>query len=108
MSHFTSMCFSSPLKPQVILCDGHGRNVYDRALDILHIQNIQSLILKADDYMNDHALRKSPEEIGAIGVRHRLLFLHRHRPPGPILEVSPLLPLEVEIETTTKTGLELT
>ena len=54
------------------------------------------------------ALRKSPEEIGAIGVRHRLLFLHRHRPPGPILEVSPLLPLEVEIETTTKTGLELT
>ena len=51
------------------------------------------------------ALRKSLEEIGAIGVRHRLLFLHRHRPPGPILEVSPLLPPEVEIETTTNTGL---
>ena len=79
MSHFTSMCCSSPLKPQVLLCDGHGRNFYDRALDILHIQNIQSLILKSDDYVNDQPNNNGPNtKLKNLYVNSIMTWMRHH------------------------------
>ena len=60
MSHFTSMCCSSPLNTQVLFYDGHDRHFYDRALDILSRHNIQYFILKAGDYLHDQPNHNGP------------------------------------------------
>ena len=52
MSHFSSMCLSSPLNPQVLFYDGHGSQFNDRALYIICRHNIQSFILKSGDSMH--------------------------------------------------------
>ena len=49
MDHFSSVCCSSPLIPNVLSYDFHDRHFDDGALNILHIHHIQSLILKASD-----------------------------------------------------------
>ena len=54
MAHFTSMCCSSHLNPQVIFYYGHGSYFDDRALYIFCIQNIQYFILKAGDFVHDY------------------------------------------------------
>ena len=53
MAQCTSMCFSSPLIPQVLFYDGHERNFVDRVLRILQSHPIQYLILKSGDYVHD-------------------------------------------------------
>ena len=60
MSHFASMCCSSPLNPQVLFYDGHDSHFGDRALDIFRKQNIQYFILKSGDYVHDQPINNSP------------------------------------------------
>ena len=60
MSCFPSICFSSPLNPQVFFYDGHGRYFDDRSLDMLRKHNIQSLILKAGDSVHGHPNYNGP------------------------------------------------
>ena len=52
MAHFTTMCCSSPLNPQVLFYDGHVRNFDDGALYIINRNKIQSFIVKAGDYVH--------------------------------------------------------
>ena len=60
MSHFASVCLSSPINPQFILYDVHDIYFDVRALDILRRHNIQSFIIKAGDYMHDKPNNKGP------------------------------------------------
>ena len=53
MSHFPSMCCSSPLNPQVLFYDVRTSHFDDRALNVLRIKHIQYFILKAGDYVYD-------------------------------------------------------
>ena len=61
MSHFPSMCCSSPLNPQVLFYDCHDSHFDDRELDILCKHNIQSFILKADDSVHEQPNYKGPK-----------------------------------------------
>ena len=54
ISHFASMCCSSPLNHQVLFYDGHDIHFYYRALDILRRHNIQYFILNVGDSVHDH------------------------------------------------------
>ena len=54
MSYFSSMCFYSPLDTQVLFYDGHGKHLDDREFYIPWRHNIQSFVLQAGDYVNDH------------------------------------------------------
>ena len=49
MAHFSSMCCSSPLNPQVLFYDCRDIHFDDRTLNILRRHNIQYFILKASD-----------------------------------------------------------
>ena len=60
MSHFSSMCLSSPLNPQVVFYNGHDSHFDDRLLDILCRHNIQSFILKSGDYVHYHTNNNGP------------------------------------------------
>ena len=60
MSHFASMCFSSPLNTQVLFYDGYDSRFDDRALNILHKHNIQYFILKTGDSVHDHPNDNGP------------------------------------------------
>ena len=53
MSHFPSMCCSSPLTPQVLFYDGHDSHFGDIYLNIPHRHHIQSLIIKVGYYVHD-------------------------------------------------------
>ena len=46
MAHFSSMCWSSTLKPQVIFYDGHESHFYDSEFNILHRHHIQTFTLR--------------------------------------------------------------
>ena len=61
MAHFSSMCFSSTLNPQVLFYYGYDRKFDDRTLCIFLRQNIQYFILKAGDYMHDETNYKKPK-----------------------------------------------
>ena len=60
MSHFPSMCCSSPLNTQVLFYDGHDIHFDDRALDILRRHNIRSFILNKGDYVHDQPNNNGP------------------------------------------------
>ena len=53
MSHFPSMCVSSPINYQVLLYDGHDSHFDYRVLNILHRHHILSLILRSGDSVHD-------------------------------------------------------
>ena len=53
MSHFPSICCSSPLNLQVLFYDGHDNHFNDRALDIICIQNIESFIFKSGSSVHE-------------------------------------------------------
>ena len=54
MSHFASMCCSSPLNPQVLFYDGHYINFGDSSSNILWSHHIQSFILNSGDSLHYH------------------------------------------------------
>ena len=60
MSHFSSMCCSSPLNPQVLFYDVHDSHFDDRVLDIICRHNIQYFKLKAGYSMHDQPNDKVP------------------------------------------------
>ena len=60
MSHFSSMCCSSPLKPQVLFYDGHGRHFDDRALNILCRHQIHYYVLSEVDSVHDQSNNNAP------------------------------------------------
>ena len=60
MSHFSFMCFTSPLNPQVLFYDGYGSHFDDRSLKILLKHNIQSFIIKAIYYVYDQQNDNGP------------------------------------------------
>ena len=61
MSHFYSMCCSSPLTPQVLFFDVHDIHFDDRAFDILLSHHIQSFILNTGDHMYDQPKYNGPK-----------------------------------------------
>ena len=60
MVHFSSMCFSSTLNPQVLLYDGHGIHFDYRVLNILQSHHIQTFILKTGHYVHDQSNNNGP------------------------------------------------
>ena len=62
MDHFPSMCCSSPLNTQVLFYVVRGNHFYDRELNILCRQNIQSSILKEGDSVHDHTKYIGPKK----------------------------------------------
>ena len=79
MSHFTPMCCSSPLNPQVLFYDGHASNFDDRALDILHIHNMQYFILKAGEYVHDQPNDNGPNmNIDSLYGNSRMNWTRHH------------------------------
>ena len=55
MAQFSSMCWSSPLNPQVLLYDVHDSHFYHRQFNIFCKDNIHYFILKAGDSVHDQA-----------------------------------------------------
>ena len=53
MSHFPSMCCSSPINYQVLFYDGHARQFDDKTLNILSRHRIHAFILEEVDYLHD-------------------------------------------------------
>ena len=60
MVHFSSVCFSSTLNPQVLLYDGHGIHFDYRVLKILQSHHIQTFILKTGHYVHDQSKNNGP------------------------------------------------
>ena len=79
MSHFASMCCSSPLNPQVLLYDGHDIYFDDRALDILFKHNLQSFIIKAGDSVHDQPNDNSPNmKLNNLYGNARMNWMRHH------------------------------
>ena len=60
MSHLSSMCFSSPLNPQVPLYDGRDIHFDENSLNIICSHHIQSLILKSGVSVQYHPNYNGP------------------------------------------------
>ena len=60
MSHFDSMCCSSPRNPQVLFYSGHNSHFDDRELNILCKHNIQSFVHKTGDTVHDQPNNNGP------------------------------------------------
>ena len=61
MAHFASMCWSSPLNPQVLFYDDHDIKFDVGALNILWSRHIQYFILKEGDYVHDQPNYNGPK-----------------------------------------------
>ena len=60
MSHFSSLCCSSPLNPQLPLYDDHDIHFYDRELTILCRHDIEYFVLKPCDYLHNQPNNNGP------------------------------------------------
>ena len=79
MSHFASMCCSSPQTPQVIFYDGHDRYFDDRALNILCRHNIQYFILKSGGSVHDQPNDNGPNtDINDVYGNARINWMRHH------------------------------
>ena len=79
ITHFSSMCCSSPLNPRAIFYDGHSRHYDYRVLNILHSHHIQSFILKMCDYLNDQPNNNGPNlELNNLHGNARINFMNNH------------------------------
>ena len=60
ISHLFSVCWCSPIKPQVLFCGVHNIHFDDRKLNILCFYHIQSLTLRVCDSIHDHPNDNGP------------------------------------------------
>ena len=80
MYNFPSMCYSSPINPQVLFYNGHGINFYYRSLDIICRHNIQSFILKAGDSVHDQKNNNVPNmKLNNFYGNTRMNWMIHHR-----------------------------
>ena len=79
MTHFASMCFTSPLNTQVLFYDDHEIYFYDRALKTLWISYIQYFILKAFKSVNDQSNNNGPNlKLKSLHVSARMNWIRDH------------------------------
>ena len=60
MFHFSSICCSSPLKPQVLFYDIHNSHFDGMALDILWYHYMKSFILNSGEYVHGQLSSNGP------------------------------------------------
>ena len=79
MSYLSSICGSSPLNPQVLLCGGHIRNFDDRALNILWSHHIKSFILNSGDFVHDQLNDNGPNlKLKYLFCEARMNWMRKH------------------------------
>ena len=79
MSHFASMCYSSPINTQVLFFDVHDRNFDDRSLNNLCILQIYSFILNPCDSMHDQLNNNAPNlKLKNLYGKARMNWMRKH------------------------------